>query len=77
VRKKLGVGFRVLLALATWVLAVVQSLIVTGRVHWSPWAAVAAAGGLGLLGFQLFAAHGPRVSHSHSRTARKWFGEAQ
>jgi hypothetical protein len=53
VRKKLGVGFRVLLALAALVLAVVQSLIVTSRVHWSPWAAVAAAGGLGLLGFQL------------------------
>ncbi|GJN99548.1 hypothetical protein NJB18091_30170 [Mycobacterium marinum] len=43
--------WRIALAIAALVLAIVQSLIVTKRVDWSPWVAVVAAGAVGLLAF--------------------------
>lgn len=50
-RKKFGIAFRIFLAVAALALAVVQSVIVTGVRHWSPWIAVSAASGVGLLTF--------------------------
>jgi hypothetical protein len=50
-RKRLGVVFRVFLAVAALALTAVQSVIVTGVRHWSPWIAVGAAVGVGGLTF--------------------------